>query len=138
MLQIAYVGFAKPANGWTCPREVSGPGSPSTQKGLRRLLARSRVDPYGIVTMMIEFSDCNDGLLTYEITTIDPSGENPIQRIVSVNASLQSELIPTAGTNAFSNQYQCAGVVDIGVSKTKQGETGRHQDNEIPAQAFHS
>lgn len=52
----------------------------------------AEVDTGGIGTMMIEFADCGDGLLTYEITTIERSGEIPIQRIVSDNVSLCESL----------------------------------------------
>jgi len=42
-------------------------------------------DQAGIGTMIIEFADCNDALITYDITSPDISGEVPIQRIVSEN-----------------------------------------------------
>jgi hypothetical protein len=42
-------------------------------------------DQAGIGTMIIEFADCNEALITYDITSPDISGEVPIQRIVSEN-----------------------------------------------------
>lgn len=38
-------------------------------------------------TLTIQFADCSEGLLAYEITSIGQSGEIPIQRIVSDNIS---------------------------------------------------
>jgi hypothetical protein len=43
-------------------------------------------DGYG--TMTIEFSGCNEGLVTYEITSLDISGVIPIERIVLDNVPL--------------------------------------------------
>jgi len=43
-------------------------------------------DGYG--TMKLEFSGCNEGLVTYEITSLDISGEIPIERIVLDNVPL--------------------------------------------------
>jgi hypothetical protein len=43
-------------------------------------------DGYG--TMKLEFSGCNEGLVTYEITSLGLSGEIPIQRIVLDNVPL--------------------------------------------------
>jgi len=45
----------------------------------------ARAAAAGIGTMIIEFADCNDALITYDITSPDISGEVPIQRIVSEN-----------------------------------------------------
>ena len=42
-------------------------------------------DQAGIGTMIIEFADCNEALITYDIASPDISGEIPIQRIVSEN-----------------------------------------------------
>jgi hypothetical protein len=38
--------------------------------------------------MKLEFSGCNEGLVTYEITSLDISGEIPIERIVLDNVPL--------------------------------------------------
>ena len=38
--------------------------------------------------MTIEFSGCNEGLVTYEITSLNISGTIPIQRIVPSNVAL--------------------------------------------------
>jgi hypothetical protein len=45
-------------------------------------------DPAGDGTMTIEFADCTEGLVSYEITSLDISGEIPIQRIVPDNVAL--------------------------------------------------
>lgn len=52
----------------------------------------TEVDPDGVGTMTIEFADCSEGLLAYEITSIDRSGEIPIERIVSDNVALCESL----------------------------------------------
>lgn len=46
---------------------------------------RAETGQDGIGTMTIEFADCNNALVTYQITTPDISGEVPIQRIVTEN-----------------------------------------------------
>jgi hypothetical protein len=38
--------------------------------------------------MTIEFADCTEGLVSYEITSLDISGEIPIQRITPDNVAL--------------------------------------------------
>ncbi len=45
-------------------------------------------DQDGDGTLTIEFSSCNEGLATYEITSLDISGEIPIERIVLDNVPL--------------------------------------------------
>lgn len=45
-------------------------------------------DPAGDGTLTIEFADCTEGLVTYEIDSLALSGEIPIQRIVSDNEAL--------------------------------------------------
>ncbi len=45
-------------------------------------------DPAGDGTMTIEFADCENGLVSYEIASLDISGEIPIQRIVPDNVEL--------------------------------------------------
>jgi formylglycine-generating enzyme required for sulfatase activity len=45
-------------------------------------------DPAGDGTMTIKFVDCTDGLVSYEITSLDISGEIPIERIVLDNIPL--------------------------------------------------
>jgi hypothetical protein len=45
-------------------------------------------DPAGDGTMTIEFADCTEGLVNYEITSLDISGEIPIQRITPDNVAL--------------------------------------------------
>jgi formylglycine-generating enzyme required for sulfatase activity len=45
-------------------------------------------DGIGDGTMTIEFADCEDGLITYEIFSPGVSGEIPIQRITSDNVAL--------------------------------------------------
>ena len=42
-------------------------------------------DPAGDGTMTLEFADCAEALVTYEITSLDISGQIPIQRIVPDN-----------------------------------------------------
>ena len=49
-------------------------------------------DPAGDGTMTIEFSDCTQGLVSYEITSLGVSGEIPIQRIAADNVSLCESL----------------------------------------------
>ena len=49
-------------------------------------------DLAGYGTMTIEFSDCTEGLVTYEITSLGISGEIPIQRITPDNVALCEEL----------------------------------------------
>ncbi|MFC1720438.1 formylglycine-generating enzyme family protein [Pseudomonadota bacterium] len=45
-------------------------------------------DPAGDGTMTLEFSDCANGLVSYEITSLGISGEIPIQRIAPDNIAL--------------------------------------------------
>ena len=45
-------------------------------------------DPDGDGTMTLEFADCTEGLVNYEITSLGISGEIPIQRIVQDNVPL--------------------------------------------------
>lgn len=45
-------------------------------------------DQDGDGTLKLEFSGCNEGLVTYEITSLDISGEIPIERIVLDNVPL--------------------------------------------------
>ena len=45
-------------------------------------------DPAGDGTMMIEFADCENGLVNYEIASLGISGEIPIQRIALDNVPL--------------------------------------------------
>jgi len=45
-------------------------------------------DPAGDGTMTLEFADCTEGLVSYEITSLGISGEIPIQRIAPDNISL--------------------------------------------------
>jgi hypothetical protein len=45
-------------------------------------------NPSGDGTLVLEFADCTQGLLSYAITSLDISGEIPIERIVPDNAAL--------------------------------------------------
>ena len=45
-------------------------------------------DPGGVGTMTIEFADCNQALVTYEMTSPAQSGKIPIERIVLDNVAL--------------------------------------------------
>ena len=49
-------------------------------------------DPDGDGTMTLEFADCTEGLVSYEITSLGISGEFPIQRIVPDNVPLCESL----------------------------------------------
>jgi hypothetical protein len=49
-------------------------------------------DPAGDGTIMIEFADCTEGLMNYEITSLDIAGEIPIQRIALDNVALCQSL----------------------------------------------
>jgi beta-glucanase (GH16 family) len=49
-------------------------------------------DGSGVGTMTIEFSDCTQGLITYQMTSPNVSGEIPIQRIVGDNVALCESL----------------------------------------------
>jgi hypothetical protein len=49
-------------------------------------------DPAGDGTMTLEFADCTEGLVNYEITSLGISGEFPIERIVSDNVPLCESL----------------------------------------------
>jgi hypothetical protein len=46
------------------------------------------IDPAGYGTMTIEFTDCTEGLVHYEITSLGISGDIPIQRIALDNVAL--------------------------------------------------
>ena len=48
------------------------------------------LDGDGIMTL--EFADCSEGLVSYEITSLGISGEIPIQRIAPGNISLCESL----------------------------------------------
>jgi hypothetical protein len=50
-------------------------------------------DLAGDGTMTIEFADCTDGLVNYEITSLDISGDIPIQRISPDNVQLCESLV---------------------------------------------
>ncbi len=45
-------------------------------------------DPAGDGTIRLEFADCTEGMVTYEITSLGISGEIPIQRVVGDNIAL--------------------------------------------------
>jgi hypothetical protein len=45
-------------------------------------------DPAGDGTMTLEFADCTAGLVNYQITSLDISGEIPIERITADNVGL--------------------------------------------------
>jgi len=45
-------------------------------------------DPSGDGTLTIEFADCSEGMVSYEITSLGISGDIPIQRIVQDNVPL--------------------------------------------------
>ena len=45
-------------------------------------------DPAGDGTLVIEFVDCTEAMATYEITSLDITGEIPLERIVSDNVPL--------------------------------------------------
>jgi beta-glucanase (GH16 family) len=45
-------------------------------------------DPEGMGTMTVEFADCYDGLITYDIPSLGLAAEVPIQRVVNDNAAL--------------------------------------------------
>jgi len=45
-------------------------------------------DPGGDGTILLQFANCSDGLVSYEITSLGLSGEIPIQRIVPDNVAL--------------------------------------------------
>jgi len=49
-------------------------------------------DPAGYGTMQIEFADCTEGLVTYDIPSLGLSGEFPIERIVADNVPLCESL----------------------------------------------
>ena len=46
------------------------------------------LDPSGDGTLKLEFADCSEGMVRYEITSLGISGEIPIQRIVQDNVPL--------------------------------------------------
>jgi hypothetical protein len=45
-------------------------------------------DPDGDGTMTIEFANCSEGLVSYEITSLGISGSIPIERIAPDNVAL--------------------------------------------------
>jgi len=49
-------------------------------------------DSAGYGTLQIEFADCTEGLVTYEITSLGVSGQFPIERIVADNVPLCESL----------------------------------------------
>ncbi len=49
-------------------------------------------DPAGDGSMKIEFADCKQGLVTYEITSLGISGQFPIERIALDNVPLCESL----------------------------------------------
>ena len=49
-------------------------------------------DPAGYGAMTLEFSDCANGLVSYEIASLGISGEIPIERVAPDNVSLCEEL----------------------------------------------
>jgi len=48
----------------------------------------AETDPAGDGTITLEFADCENGLVTYHITSLDISGEFPIERITADNVAL--------------------------------------------------
>jgi len=48
----------------------------------------AETDVAGDGTMTLEFADCENGLVTYHITSLDISGEFPIERITADNVPL--------------------------------------------------
>lgn len=50
------------------------------------------VDPAGDGTLILEFTDCYQGLITYEITSLNLSGAVPIERVANDNVTLCEEL----------------------------------------------
>jgi hypothetical protein len=48
----------------------------------------AETDPAGDGTMTIEFADCTEGLVKYQITSLGISGEIPIQRLTPDNVPL--------------------------------------------------
>ena len=49
-------------------------------------------DLAGDGTMTLEFADCTEGLVSYQITSLGISGEFPIQRVVPDNVPLCESL----------------------------------------------
>jgi len=49
-------------------------------------------DPAGDGSMTLEFAGCNEGIVSYEITSLDISGEFPIERIALDNVPLCESL----------------------------------------------
>ena len=49
-------------------------------------------DPGGDGTLTIEFADCSNAIVTYEITSAGLSGEIPIERIADDNVALCESL----------------------------------------------
>jgi len=45
-------------------------------------------DPAGDGSITLEFADCSEGMVSYEITSLDISGEIPIQRVAGDNIAL--------------------------------------------------
>jgi len=55
-------------------------------------------DPAGYGNLTLEFADCTDGLINYEITSLGISGEIPIQRVAPDNITLCESLVASAPT----------------------------------------
>lgn len=53
---------------------------------------KASTDPLGDGTLIIEFADCNSGLVSYEITSLGISGEIPIERVALDNVPLCESL----------------------------------------------
>lgn len=55
-------------------------------------------DPDGIGTMTVEFADCTEGLISYDMPSLGLSGQVPIQRIVDDNVALCEILADDGGS----------------------------------------
>jgi hypothetical protein len=54
-------------------------------------------DPNGVGTLTVEFADCLEGMITYDLPTQGLSGEIPIQRILNDNVALCESLGESIG-----------------------------------------
>ena len=54
-------------------------------------------DPEGVGVMTVEFADCREGLITYELTSPEISGQIPIQRVTEDNVALCEVLSESGG-----------------------------------------
>jgi hypothetical protein len=54
-------------------------------------------DPEGVGSMTVEFADCLEGLITYDIPSLGLAGEVPIQRVANDNAALCETLAGGGG-----------------------------------------